>query len=68
MKTVLRVLLVALLLTVALGPLGLHFSVLGPLLAHAGHRGIAVMSLLGAVAWFMLCLRALPAPAVARAE
>lgn len=57
----LRIVLVLVLLAVALVPMGLHLGVVAPLLVATGHRAMAVVSLVGAVAWFALCLRALPA-------
>lgn len=61
-----RILLIALLLTVALTPLVLHFSVWGPELLREGHVRVAVASIIGAVSWAWLCMRALPAPKVTR--
>lgn len=60
MSAPLRIVLVLLLLGVALAPIGLHVSVVAPLLVKAGHRAMAVCSLVGAVAWFALWLQALP--------
>jgi hypothetical protein len=60
MSAAVRVLLGLLVMLVALAPMGLHMAVIGPALAHAGYRGMAVLSLVGAVAWYTLWLRALP--------
>jgi hypothetical protein len=56
----LRILAFLLVLAVALAPMVLHFSVIAPLLVHHGQRHVAVISLVGAVAWYALWLRALP--------
>lgn len=56
----LRILLALLVLALALAPMALHMTVVAPQLVVAGHRSMAVVSLIGAVAWFALWLRALP--------
>ncbi|RZJ01393.1 MAG: hypothetical protein EOP39_23610, partial [Rubrivivax sp.] len=60
MSAAVRLLWALAVLAFALAPIVLHHSLIGPLLAGSGHRGVAVLSLLGAVAWFVLWLRALP--------
>lgn len=60
MMAALRLLLVLVLLAVALAPVGLHLGVIAPLLVQSGHRAMAVVSLVGAVAWFALWLRVMP--------
>lgn len=61
MKAVVRFLQFAIVLAIALAPLGLHLGVVAPILVTAGLRGMAVVSLVGAVVWFALWLHALPA-------
>jgi hypothetical protein len=56
----LRALLFILLLAIALMPLAGHFALWALPLVRSGHRGVALLSLLGAVAWFTLWLHALP--------
>jgi hypothetical protein len=57
-----RLLLTLLLVVVALTPLGLHLAVLAPKLVANGHRGIAAMSFVGAMAWITVFVRIVATP------
>jgi hypothetical protein len=60
MKSLLRLVQFAVVLAIAVAPILLHLGVVAPVLVTNGLRGLAVVSLVGAVVWFALWLQALP--------
>ncbi|MFG6413825.1 hypothetical protein ACG02S_07915 [Roseateles sp. DC23W] len=63
-----RLALCGLVMALALAPFPLHLYVVAPELARHGHRGLAVLSLIGAVGWYTTWLHALPSFTPAQAS